>query len=93
MNSYDKILFKDKNIKFYLYHIIHFFEKEKKSPEFYFFFYEGAFKFLSKNYNININYLFSFDKNMIKEFRDVNEIAAFLAFISILFFEFFFSKS
>ena len=74
VNSYDKILFKDKNIKFYLYHIIHFFEKDKKSPEFYYFFYEGAFKFLSKNYNININYLFSFDKNMIKEFRDANEI-------------------
>ena len=74
VNSYDKILFKDKNIKFYLYHIIHFFEKDKKSPEYYYFFYEGAFKFLSKNYNTNINYLFSFNKNVIFKFRETHDI-------------------
>ena len=85
VDSYDKILFNDKNIKFYLYHIIHFFEKDKKSPEFYYFFYEGAFKFLSKTYNISINYLFPFNENVIQEFENASEITGFLKFIQRLF--------
>ena len=74
VNSYDKILFEDKNIKFYLYHIIHFLLKDKKSPEFYFFFHEGAFKFLSKKYAININYLFPFSEDTILMFKNTEKI-------------------
>ena len=74
VNSFDKILFEDKNIKFYLYHIIHFFEKDKNSPEYFYFFYEGAFKFLSKKYGINIKYLFSLDKSVIEIFSDDKKI-------------------
>ena len=73
-NSFDTILFEDKNLKFYIYHIVHFFEKNKKSPEYNFFFYEGAFKFLSKKYDINIKYLFSLDKNVIEIFNEVSKI-------------------
>lgn len=53
-------------IKFYLYHIIHFFAYDKKCPEFNFFFYEGAFKHLSKNFNISVEFLFSLDNKFLK---------------------------
>ena len=74
VNSYSKNLFEDKNIKFYLYHIIHFFSKDKKSSEYYFLFYEGAFKFLSKKYSIYINYLYSLDKEVLSIFKYPTEI-------------------
>ena len=50
--------FENRNIKFYIYHIIHFFKRDKKFPEYYFFFYEGAFKFFSKRYNYPLNIFF-----------------------------------
>ena len=56
---------KEDCIKFYIYHIIHFFLKDKKTPEYNFFFYEGALRYLSKTYNITFRYLFKFNTGYI----------------------------
>ena len=66
--------FDDNFIKFYVYHIIHIFKKEKKSPEYYFYFYEGAFKLLSKKYNIIIKYIFSLDNYFLPFFQFIKDI-------------------
>ena len=56
---------KEDCIKFYIYHIIHFFLKDKKTPEYNFFFYESALRYLSKTYNITFRYLFKFNTGYI----------------------------
>ena len=61
MKDSDPKAFNRKCIKFYIYHIIHFFKNEKKSPETYYIFYEGAFKYLNKIFsddNFYCRYLF-----------------------------------
>jgi len=73
-NIFDKNPFDDSFIKFYIYHIIHIFKKEKKSPEYYFYFYEGAFKFLSKKYSIVIEYIFSLDNIFLSFIQFKNDI-------------------
>ena len=71
-------IFKEDSIKFYVYHIVHFFMREKKNPEYNFFFYEGAFKYLSKKFNITIEYVFKLNNGSIlsklKYFNDINDI-------------------
>jgi len=60
-----KNLLQEKIIKFYLYHIVHFFQDDKNSPELNYFFYEGAFKYLKKNMDIYIRYLFELNRDII----------------------------
>ena len=68
-------IFQEDNIKFYVYHIVHFFLNDKNYPEFNFFFYEGAFKYLSKRYNLSINYLFKLDNgNIISRLKRQDDI-------------------
>ena len=74
VESKEKNSFEDKNIKFYIHHITHFFKKDKKSPEYYFFFYEGAFKFLSKRYNISIKYIFTIDSSLMEIISSTSKI-------------------
>ncbi len=59
LKSKEKNIFENKIIKFYIYHIIHFFQNDIKSPEFNFFFYEGAFKYFNKNFNVPTKLLFN----------------------------------
>ena len=75
-NTFDKNPFEDSYIKFYIYHIIHIFNKKSNLPKYYFYFYEGAFKFLSKNYNITIKYIFSLDNNFLSIVQFMNEITS-----------------
>ena len=65
VNSKEKNPFDDSSIKFYINHIIHFFERDKNSPEYNFFFYEGAFIYLYKKYQIKFKYLFRLDEGII----------------------------
>ena len=74
VESKEKNSFEDKNIKFYIYHITHFFKKDKTSPEYCFFFYEGAFKFLSKRYNISIKYIFTIDSSLMEIISSTSKI-------------------
>ena len=71
-------IFNEDSIKFYVYHIVHFFLNEKKNPEYNFFFYEGALKYLSKKFNISICFLFKLSYNNIilrlTIQNDINEI-------------------
>ena len=66
IKSKDKNLLKNKYIKFYLFHIIHFFKKDNKSPENYFFFYHGAYKLLKKRFGIPVDFVIDLD---IKKFQ------------------------
>ena len=59
LKSKEKNVFQNKIIKFYIYHIIHFFRNDNNSPEFNFFFYEGAFKYFKENFNISTKFLFN----------------------------------
>jgi len=69
--------FKEDIIKFYIHHIIHFFVNDKKNPEYNFFFYEGAFKYLGKKFNISFCFLFDLEDNitpMLRESKDIINI-------------------
>jgi len=69
--------FRDDIIKFYIYHIIHFFVNDHKNPEYNFFFYEGALKYLAKDFNISVCFLFDIkDKTSLKlkNTKDIIEI-------------------
>ena len=65
VNSKEKNPFDDSIIKFYINNIIHFFEGDKNSLEYNFYFYEGAFIYLYKKYQITLKYLFRLDKGII----------------------------
>ena len=65
VNEKGKNMMNEDSIKFYIYHIVHFFLKDKKTPEYNFFFYEGALRYLSKTYNITFRYLFKFNTRYI----------------------------
>jgi len=60
IKSKDKIMLSDNIIKFYIFHIIHFFQNDEKTPESIYFFYHGAFKQLKKRYNIETKYVINF---------------------------------
>ena len=60
IKSKDKIMLSDNIIKFYIFHIIHFFQNDEKTPEGIYFFYHGAFKQLKKRYNIETKYVINF---------------------------------
>ena len=65
----DPKAFDYKFIKFYMFHIVHFFKKEKEAPESYYIFYEGAFNYLNKileSDNFYFQYLFEMNKNFSK---------------------------
>ena len=69
--------FKEDIIKFYIHHIIHFFVNDKKNPEYNFFFYEGAFKYLAKEFNISFCFLFDLEDSitpMLRESKDIINI-------------------
>ena len=66
--------FKEDIIKNYIYHIIQFFVKDKKNPEYNFFFYEGAFKYLTKVFNISFCFLFNLEDNIISMLRTSRDI-------------------
>lgn len=66
--------FKEDIIKYYIYQIIHFFVKDKKNPEYNFFFYEGAFKYLTKVFNISFCFLFNLEDNIISMLRTSRDI-------------------
>ena len=51
----------DDLIKFYLFHIVHFFKEEDRTPENYFFFYHGAFNLLKKRYQIPTEFIINFN--------------------------------
>ena len=57
LQSINQNILQENIIKFYFYHIVHFFQKDPKSPESYFIFYEGAFKLLKKKYNFKTNFI------------------------------------
>ena len=61
IKSKDKIVLSDNIIKFYIFHIFHFFQNNEKTPESIYFFYHGAFKQLKKRYNIETKYVINFD--------------------------------
>ena len=65
VNSKEKNPFDDSSIKFYINHIIHFFESDKNSLEYNFYFYEGAFIYIYKKYKIRVKYLFRLDEGII----------------------------
>ena len=52
---------KDDFIKFYLFHIVHFFKEDYNTPESYFFFYHGAFNVLKKRYQISTEFIINFN--------------------------------
>ena len=60
IKSKDKIMLSNNIIKFYIFHIIHFFQNDEKTPESIYFFYHGAFKQLKKRYNIETKYVINF---------------------------------
>ena len=60
IKSKEKIMLSDNIIKFYIFHIIHFFQNDEKTPESIYFFYHGAFKQLKKRYNIETKYVINF---------------------------------
>jgi len=60
IKSKDKIMLSDNIIKFYIFHIIHFFQNDERTPESIYFFYHGAFKQLKKRYNIETKYVINF---------------------------------
>lgn len=66
VNSKATDVFDNKCVKFYIFHIIHFFQNDKKSIEFNFFFYEGSFRFLSKTFKISFHYLFELKNYFLK---------------------------
>ena len=57
INTKEKILLSDDYIKFYIFHIIHFFKEDERTPEGYYFFYHGAFTLLKKRYHIQTNFI------------------------------------
>ena len=65
IKSKDKILLSDDIIKFYFYHIVHFFKNEEKTIEGHYFFYHGAFKILKKKYSIQTKFVIEFNDNLI----------------------------
>ena len=65
---------KEDIIKFYIYHIVHFFLNNKKNPEYNFFFYEGAFKFLAKKFNISFSFLFNLEDAILPNINITNEV-------------------
>ena len=75
MKKFNQDIFQNEIIKFYLYHIIHFFANDKKCPEFNFFFYEGAFKHLYKNFNVPFKYTFTLGKDFLKIFNGFDVIS------------------
>lgn len=56
-NNKEKNLFTDDYIKFYIFHIVHFFKEDERTPEGYYFFYHGAFILLKKRYQIQTNFM------------------------------------
>ena len=65
---------KEDIIKFYIYHIVHFFLNNKKNPEYNFFFYEGAFKFLAKKFNISFSFLFNLEDDILPIINISNDV-------------------
>ena len=59
----DKNFLKEEIFKFYFFHIVRYFENDKKNPDKYFFFYHGAFKLLKKKFEIPTNFVINFDLN------------------------------
>ena len=66
--------FEEDIIKFYLYHIIHFFLDDKKNPEYNFFFYEGAFKFLAKEFDISFYFLFNLEDAIMSKINKSDDV-------------------
>ena len=57
----EKNFLKEEIFKFYFFHIVQYFENDKKNPDKYFFFYHGAFKLLNKKFKIPTNFVINFD--------------------------------
>lgn len=66
--------FEEDIIKFYIYHITHFFLNDKKNPEYNFFFYEGAFKFLDEKFNISFSFLFNLEDDILPIINISNDV-------------------
>ena len=66
--------FNEDIVKFYLYHIIHFFVNDKKNPEYNFFFYEGAFKYLAKEFNISFYFLFDLEDAILSKINKSDDV-------------------
>ena len=82
IKSTDNNILKDDIVKFYIFHVVHFFINDKKFPEKYFFFYHGAFKILKKRYQIPTEFIMKLNtdkyystmsstiKKIITDYRD-----------------------
>lgn len=78
IKNHSKNLLKEKIFKFYLFHIVHFFQDDKKSPELNYFFYEGAFKYFKKNMDIYIRYIFELNSDIINVLLSCHNIEVIL---------------
>ena len=78
IKNHTKNLLKEKIFKFYLFHIVHFFQDDKKSPELNYFFYEGAFKYFKKNMDIYIRYIFELNSDIISVLLSCHNIKVIL---------------
>ena len=78
IKNHTKNLLKEKIFKFYLFHIVHFFQDDKKSPELNYFFYEGAFKYFKKNMDIYIRYIFELNSDIINVLLSCHNIEVIL---------------
>ena len=78
IKNHTKNLLKEKIFKFYLFHIVHFFQDDKKSPELNYFFYEGAFKYFKKNMDIYIRYIFELNSDIISVLLSCHNIEVIL---------------
>ena len=78
IKNHSKNLLKEKIFKFYLFHIVHFFQDDKKSPELNYFFYEGAFKYFKKNMDIYIRYIFELNSDIINVLLSCHDIEVIL---------------
>ena len=78
IKNHTKNLLKEKIFKFYLFHIVHFFRDDKKSPELNYFFYEGAFKYFKKNMDIYVRYIFELNSDIINVLLSCHNIEVIL---------------
>ena len=78
IKNHTKNLLKEKIFKFYLFHIVHFFQDDKKSPELNYFFYEGAFKYFKKNMDIYVRYIFELNSDIINVLLSCHNIEVIL---------------
>lgn len=78
IKNHSKNLLKEKIFKFYLFHIVHFFQDDKKSPELNYFFYEGAFKYFKKNMDIYVRYIFELNSDIINVLLSCHNIEVIL---------------